>query len=70
MEEHSGNWGLAKPLELFFKHFRFGKGRLDFANAFFLFWNLSVLQGKFNPCAFDLLILKASNYFLETINAQ
>lgn len=31
MEEHSGMWGLAKSLKLFFKHFRFGKGRLNFA---------------------------------------
>lgn len=35
---------------------------------FFLLWNSSVLQGKFNPYASDLLTLKSSNYCLEVID--
>lgn len=42
MEEPSGIWGLAKPLKLFFKHFRFGKGRLDFAKHLFSYFGIQV----------------------------
>lgn len=42
MEEHSGIWGLAKPLKLFFKHFWFGKGRLDFAKCLFPYFGTQV----------------------------
>lgn len=42
MEAHSGTWGLAKPLKLFFKHFWFGKGRLDFAKCLFPYFGTQV----------------------------
>jgi hypothetical protein len=34
MEEHSGIWGLVKHLKGFLKHFRFGKGTVNFAKWF------------------------------------
>lgn len=72
MEEHSGIWGLANPLKLFFKHFRFGKGRLDFAKCLFPDFGIQVYF-KENLIHMFLIYLFFSHQIIvlkQWVNAQ
>lgn len=72
MEEHSGIWGLAKPLKLFFKHFRFGKVRLDFAKCLFSYFGTQV-SFKENVIRMLLIYLFLNHQIIvlkQLINAQ
>lgn len=72
MEEHSGIWGLAKPLKLFFKHFWFGKGTLDFAKCLFPYFGTQVYF-KENLIHMLLIYLLLSHQIIilkQLINAQ
>lgn len=72
MEEHSGVWGLAKPLKLFLKHFRFGKGRLDFAKCLFPYFGTQMCF-KENLIHMLLIYLFLSHQIIvlnQPINAQ
>ena len=72
MEGHSGIWGLAKPLKLFFKHFWFGKGRLDFAKCLFSYFGTQryFKENLIHMLLFYLLLNHQIIVLKQLINAQ